>query len=128
MNARTLVRKVVQLPARVTPNLSGLACGLRLFLAAVAFAPVAHAQVPATPAPSRPLNVILVLRDQTRYELPAAAGYHMPALDRLAQQGSPFAITISPECGAIGVSNFAQTPLGPCAYNTFFNSNRRNAQ
>jgi hypothetical protein len=57
------------------------------FKAAVAFAPVAHAQVPATPEPSRPLTVILVLRDQTRYELPAAAGYHMPALDRLAQQG-----------------------------------------
>ena len=42
------------------------------------------------PAPSRPLNVILVLRDQTRYELPAAAGYNMPALDRLAQQGITF--------------------------------------
>src|SRR3984893_10060534 len=26
-----------------------------------------------------------------------------------------------------GVSNFAQTPLGTCAYNSFFPSNRRNA-
>jgi arylsulfatase A-like enzyme len=90
MNDRTSVRKVVQLPTRVTLNLSGLACGLRLFLAVVAFGPVAHAQVPAPPAASRPLNVILVLRDQTRYELPAAPGYHMPALDRLAQQGISF--------------------------------------
>jgi arylsulfatase A-like enzyme len=90
MNAYTCVRKVVRLSVPVAPNLSGLACGLSLFLAAVAFAPVAQAQVPATPAASRPLNVILVLRDQTRYELPAAAGYHMPALDRLAQQGITF--------------------------------------
>jgi arylsulfatase A-like enzyme len=90
MNAHTSVRKFVQLPAGVTLNLGTLACGLSLFLAAMAFAPVAHAQVPATSAPSRPLNVILVLRDQTRYELPAAAGYHMPALDRLAQQGITF--------------------------------------
>jgi arylsulfatase A-like enzyme len=90
MNPHTSVRKVVRLPARVALNLSRLACGLRLFLTAMAFTPVAHAQIPATPAPSRPLNVILVLRDQTRYELPAAAGYHMPALDRLAQQGITF--------------------------------------
>jgi arylsulfatase len=61
-----------------------------LFLAAATFAPIAHAQVPATPAPGRPLNIILVLRDQTRSELPAAAGYHTPALDRLAQQGVTF--------------------------------------
>jgi arylsulfatase A-like enzyme len=90
MNPHTSVRKVVRLPARVALNLSRLACGLRLFLTAMAFTPVAHAQIPATPAPSRPLSVILVLRDQTRYELQAAAGYHMPALDRLAQQGITF--------------------------------------
>jgi hypothetical protein len=59
MNAHTSVRKVVPLPARVTLNLSRLACGLRLFLAAMAFTPVAHAQIPATPASSRPLNVML---------------------------------------------------------------------
>ena len=45
---------------------------------------ITHAQVQAaTPPQSRPLNVILVLRDQTRHDLPAAAGYHTPALDRL---------------------------------------------
>jgi arylsulfatase A-like enzyme len=90
MNAHTSVRKVIHLLARVTLDLSKIACALRLFLAAATFAPIAHAQVPATPAPSRPLNIILVLRDQTRSELPAAAGYHTPALDRLAQQGVTF--------------------------------------
>jgi arylsulfatase len=59
-----------------------------LFLAVVALVPAAHAQAPA--APSRPLNVILVLRDQTRSELPSGAGYNTPALDRLAQQGITF--------------------------------------
>jgi 4,5-dihydroxyphthalate decarboxylase len=90
MNAHTSVRKVIHLPARVTLDLSKIAWALRLFLAAATFAPIAHAQVPATPAPGRPLNIILVLRDQTRSELPAAAGYHTPALDRLAQQGITF--------------------------------------
>jgi len=90
MNAHTSVRKVIHLPARVTLDLSKIAWALRLFLAAATFAPIAHAQVPATPAPGRPLNIILVLRDQTRSELPAAAGYHTPALDRLAQQGVTF--------------------------------------
>jgi arylsulfatase len=48
-------------------------------------------QAPATPRPpNKPLNVILVIRDQTRFELPAAAGYSTPALDRLAQQGISF--------------------------------------
>jgi arylsulfatase A-like enzyme len=47
--------------------------------------------VPATPRPpNHPLNVILVIRDQTRFDLPVAAGYNMPALDRLAQQGISF--------------------------------------
>ncbi|MDT5000682.1 MAG: Sulfatase, partial [Mycobacterium sp.] len=40
--------------------------------------------------PNQPLNVILVIRDQTRFDLPAAAGYTTPALDRLAQQGITF--------------------------------------
>ena len=90
MNAHTSVRKVIHLPAWVTLDLSKIVCALRLFLAAATFAPIAHAQVPATPAPSRPLNIILVIRDQTRSDLPIAAGYHMPALDRLAQQGVIF--------------------------------------
>src|SRR6476469_6020874 len=40
--------------------------------------------------PNQPLNIILIIRDQTRFDLPAAAGYSMPALDRLAQQGISF--------------------------------------
>ncbi len=61
------------------------------FLAVAAFATFAHSQVPQSiPAPNRPLNVILVLRDQTRYDLPVAAGYSMPALERLAQRGFTF--------------------------------------
>ncbi|WP_231514514.1 sulfatase-like hydrolase/transferase [Mycobacterium sp. URHB0044] len=40
--------------------------------------------------PNQPLNVILIIRDQTRFDLPAAAGYSTPALDRLAQQGISF--------------------------------------
>jgi arylsulfatase A-like enzyme len=48
-------------------------------------------QAPGTPRPpNQPLNIILVIRDQTRFELPAAAGYSTPALDRLAQQGISF--------------------------------------
>jgi Sulfatase len=90
MNAYASLRKAVQLPARITLGLHGPACGLGLFLAMAAFAPVAHAQAPATSPPSRPLNIILVLRDQTRHELPLAAGYNTPALDRLAQQGISF--------------------------------------
>jgi len=47
--------------------------------------------LPATPrSPNHPLNVILVIRDQTRFDLPVAAGYNIPALDRLAQQGISF--------------------------------------
>jgi len=90
MNAYASLRKAIQIPARVTLGLHGLACGLGLFLAMAAFTPVAHAQAPATPPPSRPLNIILVLRDQTRHELPLGAGYNTPALDRLAQQGIIF--------------------------------------
>jgi arylsulfatase A-like enzyme len=49
---------------------------------------------PASPATSRPpnlpLNIILIIRDQTRFDLPVAAGYSTPALDRLAQQGISF--------------------------------------
>ncbi|MGB8406464.1 MAG: sulfatase-like hydrolase/transferase [Mycobacterium sp.] len=46
---------------------------------------------PTTPRPpNQPLNVILVIRDQTRFDLPAAAGYDTPALDRLARQGITF--------------------------------------
>ena len=48
-------------------------------------------RVPAKAGPhSGPLNVILVIRDQTRFDLPVAAGYTTPALDRLAQQGITF--------------------------------------
>jgi hypothetical protein len=65
--------------------LSLLAAGVALTSA------IAHAQVPVmTPPQSRPLNVILALRDKMRHELPAAAGYNSPALDRLAQQGISF--------------------------------------
>jgi arylsulfatase len=61
------------------------------FLALLVSAPFVHAQAPGKlPAPNRPLNIILVIRDQTRYDLPVAAGYSMPALDRLAQQGVVF--------------------------------------
>jgi arylsulfatase A-like enzyme len=42
------------------------------------------------PPRSGPLNVILIIRDQTRFDLPVAAGYTTPALDRLAQQGISF--------------------------------------
>ena len=69
----------------------GLIGKVLLSLAVAAFAPFAQAQVSAkAPAPSRPLNVILILRDQTRYDLPAAAGYSMPSLERLAQRGFTF--------------------------------------
>ncbi len=69
----------------------GLTGKVLWFLAMAAFAPFAHSQVTAkAPAPNRPLNVILILRDQTRYDLPAAAGYNMPALERLAQRGFTF--------------------------------------
>jgi arylsulfatase A-like enzyme len=48
-------------------------------------------QAPGTPRPpNQPLNIILVIRDQTRFDLPVAAGYNTPALDRLAQQGISF--------------------------------------
>jgi len=90
MNAHASVRKLVHPPARLTRDLSKLACALNLSLAALTIAPAAQAQVSATSTPSRPLNIILVLRDQTRSELPNAAGYHTPALDRLAQQGITF--------------------------------------
>jgi arylsulfatase A-like enzyme len=90
MNAHASLRKLVPLLALSALNLSKFACALGLFLVAVAVAPAVHAQVPATLASSRPLNVILVLRDQTRSELPSAAGYHTPALNRLAQQGIVF--------------------------------------
>jgi len=69
----------------------GLTGKVLWFLAVAAFAPFAHSQVSdRVPAPNRPLNVILVLRDQTRYDLPPAAGYNMPALGRLAQHGFTF--------------------------------------
>ena len=69
----------------------GLIGQVLLSLAVAAFVPFAQAQVSArAPAPSRPLNVILILRDQTRYDLPAAAGYSMPSLERLAQRGFTF--------------------------------------
>ena len=74
-----------------TGSRSRLAGKLPLFLALVAWAPFVYAQAPGkTPAPNHPLNIILVIRDQTRYDLPIAAGYQMPALDRLAQQGVVF--------------------------------------
>ncbi len=69
----------------------GLTGKVLWFAAVAAFAPFAHSQIPArVPATNRPLNVILVLRDQTRYDLPVAAGYGMPALERLAQRGFTF--------------------------------------
>ena len=50
-----------------------------------------HPAAPATPRrPNQPLNIILIIRDQTRFDLPAAPGYRTPALDRLAQQGITF--------------------------------------
>jgi arylsulfatase A-like enzyme len=50
-----------------------------------------HPAFPARPRrPNQPLNIILIIRDQTRFDLPAAAGYRTPALDRLAQQGITF--------------------------------------
>ena len=63
-----------------------------LLTAATALTSVtAQAQVTATTPPaSHLLNVILIVRDQTRYDLPIAAGYDIPALDRLAQQGITF--------------------------------------
>lgn len=61
-----------------------------LILGAYAAAPANAEQGGATPPPSHPRNIILILRDQTRYDLPVAAGYQMPALDRLAQQGVTF--------------------------------------
>ena len=74
-----------------TGTRSRLAGKLPLLLALAAWAPFVYAQPPGkTPAPNRPLNIILVIRDQTRYDLPIAAGYQMPALDRLAQQGVVF--------------------------------------
>src|SRR3984885_829974 len=90
MNAHASVRKLVHPPARLTRDLSKLVCALKLSLAALTIAPAAQAQVSATSTPSRPLNIILVLRDQTRSELPTAAGYHTPARDRLTQQGITF--------------------------------------
>jgi arylsulfatase A-like enzyme len=90
MNAYASLRKSIQIPVRVALGLHGLACALGLFLAMAAFTPVARAHAPATSPPSRPLNIILLLRDQTRHELPLAAGYNTPALDRLAQQGIIF--------------------------------------
>ena len=64
---------------------------LPLLFALLAWAPFVHPQVPGKiPAPNHPLNIILVIRDQTRYDLPVASGYNMPALDRLAQQGVVF--------------------------------------
>src|SRR4029453_9870790 len=69
-------------------------------LAATAARGPSGGQLPATSADDRstaprvphsgPLNVILVIRDQTRFDLPAAAGYTTPALDRLAQRGTTF--------------------------------------
>ncbi len=74
-----------------TGTRSRLARKLPLFLALVVWAPFVYAQAPGkTLSPNHPLNIILVIRDQTRYDLPIAAGYHMPALDRLAQQGVVF--------------------------------------
>ena len=63
-----------------------------LLTAATALTSVtAQAQVTATTPPAgHLLNVILIVRDQTRYDLPIAAGYDIPALDRLAQQGITF--------------------------------------
>ncbi len=90
MGAHAFLRKLVHSLVRPTPNLNKFACALGLSLTAVTFTPAAHAQAPTSSASSRPLNIILVLRDQTRSELPSAAGYHTPALDRLAQQGIVF--------------------------------------
>jgi arylsulfatase A-like enzyme len=57
-------------------------------------APTRSLTGPASPPTSRPpnlpLNIILIIRDQTRFDLPVAAGYSTPALDRLAQQGISF--------------------------------------
>jgi arylsulfatase len=58
-----------------------------LIAGTVALVPANAQQSTVPPTPSHPRNIILILRDQTRYDLPVAAGYQMPALDRLAQQG-----------------------------------------
>ena len=55
-----------------------------------ALVPANAQQSAATSAASTPRNIILILRDQTRYDLPVAAGYQTPALDRLAAQGITF--------------------------------------
>jgi arylsulfatase A-like enzyme len=69
----------------------GLTANVLWLLAVAAFAPLAHSQdSPKVPPPNRPLNIILVLRDQTRYDLPAAPGFSMPSLERLAQHGFTF--------------------------------------
>src|SRR6478752_633128 len=48
MNGHASVRNLVHPPARLSRDLSKLACALRLSLAAVTIAPAAHAQAPAT--------------------------------------------------------------------------------
>ncbi len=63
---------------------------LALITGFCALVPAKAQQSAATSAASHPRNIILILRDQTRYDLPVAAGYQMPALDRLAQQGITF--------------------------------------
>ena len=84
--------------------------------------PVAHAQAPATSPPSRPLNIILVLRDQTRHELPLAVGYNTPALDRLAQQGIVFrnhyiaSAMCTPSRAALYSGQPPQVPLDTAAF------------
>ena len=90
MNAYVSISTSVKLQTRTKRVLRGLVGGLGILAASAAFAPAAHAQVPSSAASGRPHNIILVLRDQTRSELPSAAGYSTPALDRLAQQGINF--------------------------------------
>ena len=70
---------------------AGLAALTSVVLTGLSTVPAGAQQTTGAPgSPSRPLNIILVLRDQTRSDLPRAAGYNMPALDRLAQQGVVF--------------------------------------
>ena len=87
----------------------GLAAKLPLFIALVAWAPFVHAQVPGkTPAPNHPLNIILVIRDQTRFDLPIAAGYQHAgpgspgaARDRLSQPLHRVGDVYALACGAV---------------------------
>jgi arylsulfatase A-like enzyme len=72
------------------PPIAAIAAIAVTIAGTVAVVPATVEQSSDAPAPDKPRNIILILRDQTRYDLPVAAGYQMPAPDRLAQQGITF--------------------------------------